>query len=252
VSSERMDVLLRLDFATAAISSLTDLRNAEGGLDEVLLRVAHGALRAVPDADAVSITVLGDPCPRTAAYTADEVLALDGEQYAAGSGPCLEAARTRRPVRVALAAEEQRWPEFVEAARANGVRATLSIPLIIASSPAGGDDELVGSLNAYSHVTPVFDDVDEKLMCLYTGVAGEAIADARRWLRLRDTVAQLEQALVSRADIDQAKGMLRALTGGTADEAFASMVDQSQRTNVKLRDIARQMLEELPRRVVKT
>jgi hypothetical protein len=36
--------------------------------------------------------------------------------------------------------------------------------------------------------------------------------------------------------------------GGTADQAFASMVEQSQRTNVKLRDLARQMLDALPLR----
>jgi GAF domain-containing protein len=249
MTGERPDVLLRLDSTAHAIASLNHLRTAEGSLDEVLLQVARSAVRAVPDADAVSITVLGDPQPRTAASTDDEVLALDGEQYASRRGPCLEAAQTGRPVRVAMAAQEQRWPEFVAAARASAVKATLSIPLIIASSLPDGDDEFVGSLNAYSHSTSAFDVVDEKLMCLYTGAATQAIRDARRWLELRDTVAQLEEALLSRADIDQAKGVLRAMNGSTADEAFASMVHQSQRTNVKLRDLARQMLDALPRRV---
>jgi GAF domain-containing protein len=249
MTGERPDVLVRLDSTAAAIASLTDLRSAEGSLDEVLLQVARSAVRGVPDADAVSITVLGDPQPRTAASTNDEVRALDGEQYSSQRGPCLEAAQTGRPVRVAMAAQEQRWPEFVAAARASGVRATLSIPLIIASPTPGGGDELVGSLNAYSHSTSEFDLVDEKLMCLYTGAATQAIADARRWLRLRDNVVQLEQALLSRADIDQAKGAIRAMSGSTAEEAFASMVTQSQRTNVKLRDLARQLLDALPRRV---
>jgi hypothetical protein len=105
-----------------------------------------------------------------------------------------------------MSAEEQRWPEFVAAARANGVRATWSIPLIITPATPGGDDEFVGSLNAYGHSISAFDLFDEKLMCLYTGAASQAIVDARRWQRSRDTVTQLAQALVSRADIDQAKG----------------------------------------------
>jgi GAF domain-containing protein len=249
MTGERPDVLQRLDSAADAISSLTDLRTAEGSVDEVLLQVARSAVRAVPDADAVSITVLGDPQPRTAASTNDEVLALDGEQYASQRGPCIEAAQTRQPVRVAMATHEQRWPEFVAAARASGVQATLSIPLIIPSPAPGGGDELVGSLNAYSHSASEFDVIDEKLMCLYTGAATQAIADTSRWLRLRDNVVQLEQALLSRADIDQAKGAIRAMNGSSADEAFASMVTQSQRTNVKLRDLARQLLDALPRRV---
>jgi AmiR/NasT family two-component response regulator len=50
-------------------------------------------------------------------------------------------------------------------------------------------------------------------------------------------VIQLETALVSRSEIDQAKGALRARTGCTADQAFATLVDQSERRNIKLRDL---------------
>jgi ANTAR domain/GAF domain len=246
MSGERPDVADRLDAAAIAIASLNALLVADGSLDDVLHGVALNAVRAVAGADAVSITVV-DPPLLTVAHTDEDILALDQEQYASRQGPCLEAAETRRPVRVAMEAEEQRWPQFVSAARAAGVRATLSIPLIIASPLPGGDDELVGSLNAYSRSTASFDVVDEKIMRLYTDVAGQAVTDARRWQRLRDTVQQLEAALVSRADIDQAKGVLRTRHGGTADEAFARLVERSQRENVKIRDIARRILEGLPR-----
>ena len=245
---ERLDVSDRLDAVADAISSLNNVVAAEESLDVVLHQVARNAVAAVADADAVSITVLHDPPVRTVAHTDDDVLALDQQQYLSRRGPCLEAAQHRRPVRVAMRTDRQRWPEFVTAARAAGVHATLSIPLIIASSAPGGQDELVGSLNAYSRSTAAFDVVDEKVMGLYTSAANQAIAEARRWQRLRETVGQLEQALVSRADIDQAKGVLRSLYGGTADDAFALLVEQSQRENVKLRDIAHRILAELPRR----
>ena len=247
MSVERPDLLVRLDAAAEAIRSLNTLLTAEESLDDVLQKVALNAVRAVADADAVSITELRDAPVRTAASTSDEVVALDQEQYDSGRGPCLEAATTRRPVRVTMGSDGQRWPEFVEAARAAGVPATLSIPLIIPST-TGDDDELVGSLNAYSRSTEAFDVFDEKIMGLYTGAAARAIAEARRWQRLRDTVGQLEVALVSRTDIDQAKGVLRTLYGGTADEAFARMVDRSQRENVKLRDVAQHILAEVERR----
>lgn len=247
MSVERPDLLVRLDAAAEAIRSLNTLLAAEESLDDVLQKVALNAVQAVANADAVSITEVQDEPMRTAAFTDDGVVALDQEQYDSGRGPCLEAARTQQPVRVTMRADGQRWPEFIEAARAAGIHATLSIPLII-SSPNTGKHELVGSLNAYSRSTEAFDAIDEKIMGLYTEAAARAIAEAHRWQRLRDTVGQLEIALTSRADIDQAKGVLRTLYGGTADEAFARMVERSQRENVKLRDIAALILAEVDRR----
>jgi ANTAR domain/GAF domain len=245
MSGERPDLAERLDAAAVAIESLSALPIADRSLEDVLHGVAANAVKAVAGADAVSITVL-DPPMRTVAHTDDDILALDHKQYASRQGPCLEAAQTRRPVRVAMEEDERRWPEFTSAARAAGVRATLSMPLIIASAVPAGDDELVGSLNAYSRSTKAFDLFDEKLLGLYTGAASQALVDSRRWQRLRETVDQLEQALVSRADIEQAKGVLRTRHGGSADDAFALLVEQSQRENIKLRHIARRILNELP------
>jgi AmiR/NasT family two-component response regulator len=48
----------------------------------------------------------------------------------------------------------------------------------------------------------------------------------------------LRIALDSSAVIDQAEGILMALRQIGADEAFTLLVEQSQRENVKLRDLA--------------
>ncbi len=244
--------MARINTALAAVASLKAISAAEDSaaeesLGEVLSRVADGAVAAVADADAVSITVLQPPVARTVAYTDAKLLPLDEKQYTSRRGPCLEAADTRQAVRVAMASHQQRWPEFVAAARGAGVRATLSIPLIVASPSGGPDNELVGSLNAYSTTTDEFDLVDETLLALYTDAAGQAISSARRWRHMRGTVARLEQAMASRADIEQAKGALRVVNACTADEAFALLVERSQRENVKLRHIAPRVLEELTR-----
>ena len=50
--------------------------------------------------------------------------------------------------------------------------------------------------------------------------------------------ANLEMAMVSRAEIEQAKGILMANGGRSSDDAFAILVRASQRENRKLRDIA--------------
>jgi hypothetical protein len=243
-SGERPDPLNRLLTVSEAIESLGTIFAAEEPLDDVLSRVAHTAARAVPEADAVSITVFTDSGPRTAAYTDDLVLTLDREQYSSGRGPCLDAAEMRQTVRVSTDVEPQQWPEFVAAARQEGVLASLSAPLIVAPVFQDDEGELVGSLNIYSRSTSSFDPFDDVLVRLYTVTASQAVTNARRWQRSRETVTQLQAALISRSVIDQAKGAVRTRTGCTADEAFATLVDLSQRKNIKLRDVAHQLLDE--------
>jgi hypothetical protein len=51
-------------------------------------------------------------------------------------------------------------------------------------------------------------------------------------------VQQLEEALATQPIIEQTKGMLMLLRVWTADEAFDALRVISQRTNVKLRDVA--------------
>ena len=51
-------------------------------------------------------------------------------------------------------------------------------------------------------------------------------------------IEQLREALSSRAVIDQAKGIVMARTGVTADEAFRSLVKMSNDTNVRVAEVA--------------
>jgi GAF domain-containing protein len=243
MSIDLLAPLARLITTAEAIEELRDLFAAEEPLDDIAARVAKTAVAAIPYADAVSITVLPWPDTRTAASTHQRALDLDHQQYASGRGPCLEATLQRRPVRAVIGEEDERWPEFVEAARRVGVRASLSVPLLIAG--VGREQELVGSLNIYSQTATAFDPFDAELMRLYTAAAGQAISNASRWQNSRDTVTQLETALLSRSDIDMAKGALIALHGCGPGEAFARLVDESQKRNIKVREVALELLDRM-------
>jgi GAF domain-containing protein len=238
--TERPDPLTRLDSTSEAIADLRGIFSTEEPLDAVLSRVADTAARAIPDADAVSITVLTGDGPHTPASTDDRIIGLDHLQQESGQGPCIEAASELKPMRVEIA-DAGRWPEFMDAAKELGVRACLSVPLLVGD----GEPELVGSLNIYSYTASAFDPFDEGLMRLYTVAAGQAITNARRWQTTRETLTHLERALTSRADIDQAKGALMAIHGCTADEAFERLVHESQRRNIKLYEVVGQLLESL-------
>jgi AmiR/NasT family two-component response regulator len=60
---------------------------------------------------------------------------------------------------------------------------------------------------------------------------------------LQAEVEQLKGALEGRDVIGQAKGILMERHGIDADEAFARLVEMSQHTNVRLREVAENLVE---------
>ena len=72
---------------------------------------------------------------------------------------------------------------------------------------------------------------------------GQSNFDANFDASADDELRHLQQALRSQPVIEQAKGLLMAQHGCTPDEAFAMLMQASQRENRKLRDIARAMID---------
>lgn len=59
---------------------------------------------------------------------------------------------------------------------------------------------------------------------------------------LQEEIAQLRQALVSHAVVDQAIGVVIALSGLRPDQGWEVLKAVSQRTNTKLRDVAQHVV----------
>jgi hypothetical protein len=57
---------------------------------------------------------------------------------------------------------------------------------------------------------------------------------------------QMQDALHSRAVIEQAQGIIMAKEGCTADEAFLALTKASQTQNIKLREVAQQLVADTP------
>ncbi|MBJ7480133.1 MULTISPECIES: GAF and ANTAR domain-containing protein [Rhodococcus] len=233
-----------LDTLAEAIAGLRSTLNTDEHLDSMLQRLAETAVKALPDADAVSVTVLSADGPRTAASTADYLSEIDDAQHSADRGPCVDAARTVSSVRAKVGDHEDTWPEFTAEARKQGVRSYLSVPITMGE----GSTELLGAFNVYGFASTEFKPFDEELMKLFTAGAGAAIADSRRWRQAHEHIEQLHCAMESRAEIEQAKGVLIAVHGIDADEAFSRLVQQSQHTNVKLHEVARMLVDSVRHR----
>ncbi|MFJ6671468.1 ANTAR domain-containing protein [Actinosynnema sp. NPDC091369] len=228
----------RLDVVTGAVRGLTEVLDREEDLAVILDRICRQVTHAVPGADMVSVTLLSESGPVTGAATRQDALEIDLVQYRTDEGPCLQAARTGQVVHAAVAELPDLWPDFAEGTRAFDVAGFLSAPLCV-------EEDTPGSLNLYSGRPDGFRALDAALLELYCAAAEGALRHARRSLRAREQADQLRHALTSRAVIDQAKGVVMAVHRVSADEAFAMLVDRSQRENVKLRDFAERFVNDI-------
>lgn len=214
------------------------LRRFLAGQDDLTAmqtKVALIATETIPGCDIASITLLREGCPSTPAFTGKKALALDEAQYETGGGPCL-AAIAHRGVEQVTTASDERWPAFVSAAAENGVLATLSIPL-------GNDEVVLGALNLYSETAEQYDEAAQDLACVFADQLGMAVAAVTRYVESYELARHLQQAMESRAAIEQAKGILMAAQRCTPQEAFEILVRASQNRNRKLRAIAMEIVE---------
>jgi GAF domain-containing protein len=199
-------------------------------LGETLTKVAELARDAL-SADMAGITLLVGGKLDTAVFTDPTAPEIDVWQYeTTGRGPCRDAFHEQTVFRIDDTAHEQRWPQFVTAARRFGIVSTLSIPLTRTGSP-------LGALNLYARRPSAFV-VDDELAVTLAGQAAVVLANAHVLHTSRELNENLNQALVSRRTIDYAIGILMSTGGRTPEEAFEMLVRASQRENRKLRAIA--------------
>lgn len=224
------------DAVATAMHDLTMLALAEDSLDHVLTQIAQIAKRVLAGASEVSVTLIERGRPRTAAYTSRLALELDETQYAVGRGPCLAAAADGNEVAIADMAEESRFDGFSEAAAAAGVHSSLSLPLPM-------QERVIGALNIYSTAHGMFDQQDADNARTFAGYAAVAVHNAQTLASSRALTAQMQDAMATRAVIEQAKGILMGQRRCTADEAFELLKGISQDTNRKLRDVAQALVD---------
>ncbi len=230
----------------ASLADLAALVNGSLGLQELLTRVATYAVHAIPGADGAGVTLLrvDDDENRIEALAASAqfVSDIDEIQYnVLGEGPCITAARERRTVRSGSLGGEKLWPRFGPRIGRMGVHSVLSLPLLL-------PEHVVGGINVYAHGKDIFDEHAAELGELFAAPAAVAVHNARVLAQALTLTTQLQTALSSRPVIDQAVGLLRGRSGGTAEEAFARLRTISQRENIKLATVAERMVEEAVRR----
>jgi GAF domain-containing protein len=215
--------------------SLASVVHADRELADVLTEITGIARRAMPSIEAASVTLIRGDKPFTAGFDGQMALDADELQYERGYGPCMDAARAGQMLLVDDMRNEQRWPDYAHDAAAHGVLSSLSVPL-----PFQG--ATIGALNTYAGRPQFLDDNDVEIAEEVAAWVGVAVGNAEAAARTMEDPNHLRTAMMSRAVIEQAKGILMERHKIKGDEAYTILTHTSQRTNTMLRDVADELV----------
>ncbi|HJX43682.1 MAG TPA: GAF and ANTAR domain-containing protein [Geodermatophilus sp.] len=169
---------------------------------------------------------------RLIAHTHESARLLELFELQQQEGPCLDCFATGQVLaNIDLAAATERWPSFTQAARDVGFGTSHAVPLRLRR-------QVIGALNLFAAGRRPLDDDS---LAIARGLADIATIGLLHERAVRDQVAlseQLQTALHSRILIEQAKGVLSALTGTSVEAAFALMRTHARRTGRPLTEVA--------------
>jgi GAF domain-containing protein len=218
--------------AASALAQAARTIHREDTLEETLAAIAETARISVPGIDHAGISIV---TPKggieTKAATDPIVWEFDRLQYDLGEGPCLSTMRGTPVVSVPRARHDQRWPRFMPQALRLGLRSQLAVRLFL------DDEGTMGALNLYSTSQEEIDPDAEHVAELFASHAAIALHQARE-------VEHLNQALESRKVIGQALGIVMERYGLDENHAFSFLLRASSTSNIKVRDIAAQLVED--------
>lgn len=221
-----------------SVTSVVELLLDTETLEDFLHGLAEKAMTHAPKADGCGLTLQRGGRFVTVTSVGVSASALDEKQYGLDDGPCLQALRTGEEAHVSDMMEEQRWGSYPAHAVASGARSSMSFPIAARTDTAG-------ALNLYSPQPHGFDDADLSALRALASQATGAIVLAQRMARSQQFTRDVQQALRSRAVIDQAVGIIMAQQRCPSPEAFAILRSASQSRNVKLRDLCAELITRL-------
>ncbi|MHA7653843.1 GAF and ANTAR domain-containing protein [Mycobacterium sp. ML4] len=216
------------------------------GVIDLLRDVAEFAAQAIPAAEGVGVALIdpshGISSVHTWAATAALVYEIDKVQYdELKEGPCITCMQSRRPTVSGSLGSDARWPHFGGRVARMRMHSALALPLIVS-------EQVIGSINAYAKNRDAFAEHAVQLGSQFARPAAVSVYNAQLLASAHERTTRLQRALDSRSVIDQAIGVIRSRSGGSADEAFERLTHMSQTENVKLYVVAERLVEEAARR----
>jgi hypothetical protein len=158
---------------------------------------------------------------------------IDELERRAGDGPCIDAIEEETPQIDTNLTTPSLWPQLASVLVAETpVRGAMGFRLLVNKRKGA-------ALNLFSDTPNMFDDESAgraAVLASFASVAINAVAKG-------EDAASLRRGLLSNREIGKAVGMLMMLHGMTEDQAFDLLRRHSQGLNIKLADVAREVID---------
>lgn len=197
--------------------------------DDSLSWLTHAAVDSLAHVDYASVSVTSaDGDIATVGATDPLALKADWLQSEFGEGPSFDAAYGTAVAHSDDVTEDAQWPRYGAQVAELGIRAQTAVPIRVGY-------RTLGSLNLYSTSTGPMSDLDLSRAQRFGAQAATAMLLSRR-------VETLTDALHSHGVIGQAIGLVRTRFKLDQQRAFQYLVKVSQTSNVRLRDVAHELV----------
>ncbi|HEX6148565.1 GAF and ANTAR domain-containing protein [Nocardioides sp.] len=216
-----------------AVGASADAFVEPARLDETLRSILDSALESIKGFDRAGLLISVKGRLSERAWTDEVAQQLDGLQAQAKQGPAVEVLKGPQAVVVPDLRHEQRWPRYTPRAVQLGAVAQISARMQLDRTGT------LGSLNLYAATEPALDDEARSLAEVFAAQAAVAIGGAA-------VVTNLTEAMETRKVIGQATGILMERYRIDEAHAFAYLRRESSHRNVKLREIAKEIVQSLP------
>jgi hypothetical protein len=220
---------------TVSLSQVARTLFLAGSTEATLQAVVDLAVATIDGCDFAGIFLVVGEEVTTPVHSDPLVVRIDSLQRDAREGPCLDAIAQGSTFYAEDLVDDTHWPTFGPEAVAAGVRCVLALRL-----SANGT---LGALNFYARYPGAFGATDRAKGVIFATLAGLALSGAQAHESEDRRADNLHQALATRELIGQAQGILMERERITPDQAFEILLRASQHLNVKLREVAQELID---------
>jgi hypothetical protein len=222
------------DAATAEFyGSLARVVYASDDFDEIYEAIVNAAPRLVAGCDHASLMLRGNDQFLTAAASSDVAHTIDTYERELGEGPCLDAIVDDSVYHDADLLDGSPWPRLAERVLSTTpVRGMAGFRLLVGEHKSG-------ALNLFSETPGGLDEESVDQGIVLASFVTVALVAAHE----RKTAQTLRAGLVSNREIGKAIGLMMAFHKISDEDAFAMLRKASQEMNIKLAEVARQVVD---------
>lgn len=217
----------------AVFTALADIVYRGSTLPEIYHAICVAGTLMVPGCDHASLLLRRGVGYTSAAATDDCARRIDKLEMTLGAGPCLDAIEEESVQVDADLTTPSQWPALAARIVAETpVRGAMGFRLLV-------DYRKVGALNLFSDTPTAFGPASLERAVILAAFAAIAVNAAARG----EQAVTLRQGLASNREIGKAIGMLMVINDISEAEAFEMLRRVSQDTNVKIADIAAEVVQ---------